>query len=496
MAFQVNFYNFSKRDNSTAIPSGTPVTLSCQFKMGTSILNPTLVLEYASIPAWSYFQMLGRYYKVTDIRSIHNNVIEVDGKVDVLASWKANILASSAFVAYDTTANSEITDKRLSTKTTTVRAESVGTAGDMLGRGYCVAVNTVGESACATYIMEMSTAAELLDTLSQTMERLFPSQDDTEPEDPEDPEDPDAPSAGVAGTIEEIVSRIDNAITNGFRQLVGSANAADCIKSAFLIPIPYSYISGTVETVKLGIYNTGKRGKRRTSRGIQTSMNVSIPWQASDWRRNAPYTEIYLYVPFLGLISFPPSALIGATMFNILIAFDETAGDAIFTISVDTATGGTASKVIGQYTANIAASFPIGSSNITPASLVTTVAAAGAAVGAAVVTGGAAAVAAGTAAIAGEFNGAQPIPSSIGSAGGGALLALWGYAPRCMVVFHDTVVTPSSVSSIIGTPTNAVKALSGLTGYVETRNASVSGPMTDTERNEINRYLDGGIYIE
>lgn len=493
MAFTVNFYSIAKRDNSTLVPSNPIETAQCVLKDGASLLDPVLLLEHSGAPYFSHFAFEGRYYKVTDVRSVRNNLWELGGTVDALASWKSNILATSAFVAYDTTANTEITDRRLSTKTTTTRTESVGTAGDMLGRGYCVAVNTVGESACATYIMELSTAAELLDTLSQTMERLFPSAEESEPE---DPDDPDAPSAGVTGTIEEIVSRIDNAITNGFRQLVGSANAADCIKSAFLIPIPYSYISGTLETVKLGIYNTGRRGKRRTSRGIQTSMNVSIPWQATDWRRNAPYTEIYLYIPFLGMLSFPPSALIGATMFNILVAFDETAGDAIFTVSVDTATGGTASKVIGQYTANIAAAFPIGSSNITPAALATTVVGAAAAVGSAVVTGGAAAVAAGTAAIAGEFNSATPLPSSVGSAGGGALLALWGYAPRCMVIFHDTNVAPSSVSAVIGTPTNAVKSLSGLTGYVETRNFSVSGAMTDRERADINRLMDGGVYIE
>lgn len=460
------------------------------------MLTPVLILEYSGIPNWSHFSMEGRFYKITDIRSIRQSIIEVSGTVDVLATWKSNILATSAFVAYDTTANTEITDRRLSTKTTTTRAENVGTAGDMLGRGYCVAINTVGESACATYIMQMSDATELLDTLGQTMENLFPtSEDEEEPVDPDDPDyDPDAP--GVIGTIEEIVNRLADAIANGFRQLVGSTNAADCIKSAFLIPIPYSYISGTTETVKLGIYNTHKTGKKRASRGIQTSMNVSIPWQASDWRRNAPYTEIYLYIPFIGVIQYPASALIGATWFNILVAIDETAGDAIFTVSIDTASGGSATKVIGQYSANIAASFPIGASNITPAALGTSVLAAAGVAAAAVATSGAAAVAAGTAGIMGEINSATPIPSSIGSAGGGALLALWGYAPRCMVIFHDTNVAPSSVSAVIGTPTNQVKSLSGLTGYVETRNASVAGGMTDSERMAINKYLDGGIYIE
>lgn len=179
------------------------------------MLTPVLILEYSGIPNWSHFSMEGRYYKITDIRSVRQSIIEVSGTVDVLATWKSNIQATSAFVAYDTTANTEITDRRLSTKTTTTRTENTGTAGDMLGRGYCVAINTVGESACATYIMEMSDATELLDTLGTTMENLFPtSEDEQEPVDPDDPDyDPDAP--GVIGTIEEIVNRLADAIANG-----------------------------------------------------------------------------------------------------------------------------------------------------------------------------------------------------------------------------------------------------------------------------------------
>lgn len=475
------FYNFSKRTNSTAVPSGG-TAVNVVLKDGCSLLDPVFLLELGDTPTWSYMEFEDRYYKIMDIVSVKQNLWQISASVDVLATWKQNILAASAFVAYDTTANTEITDRRLSTKTTTVRAENVGNAGDMLGRGYCVAINTVGESGCATYIMNMEDAAGLLNTLEQTMKNLFPSSED--------------PTPPPLSTLEEIMTSISDAIAKGFRQIIGSANAADCIKSAFLIPIPASYISGDPDTVKLGIYDTHKTGKKRTSRGIQTSMNVTIPWQATDWRRNAPYTEIYLYIPFIGVVSYPASALIGATMFNILVALDETAGDAIFTVSIDVASGGSATKVIGQYTANIAAPFPIGSSNITPAALGTSILAAAGVAAAAVATGGAAAVAAGTAGIAGEINSATPIPSSIGSAGGGALLALWGYAPRCMVIFHDTNVTPDSVSAIIGTPANAVKSIAGLTGYVETRNFSVAGNMTDRERTEINRYMDGGVYIE
>lgn len=443
------------------------------------MLTPILILEYSGIPNWSHFSMEGRYYKITDIRSIRQSIIEVSGTVDVLATWKANILATSAFVAYDTTANTEITDRRLSVKTTPTRSENAGNAWDYLGKGLCVMINVVGEDRCATYALSLSAAVGLIDStrLQNYLDGILAEVD---------PDDPPA----------DWLEKIADAITNGFRQFVSAPSAADCIKSAFILPIPYSDISGTPETIMLGQFNTGITGKLRTNRGIQDASYVAIPWQASDWRRNAPYHEIYLYIPFIGVVSYPASACIGASGFYVDAAFDETAGDAVFTVALDAISAGSAQKVIGQYTTNIAANFAIGSSNITPRQLMTAIGSAAVAVGAAAISGGATMAAAGTAGIMGEMNGVSPIPSSVGGAGGGAVLALFGYTPRCMTIFHDTTVSPDSVSAVIGTPTNQVKSLSGLTGYVETRNASVAGGMTDSERMSINKYLDGGIYIE
>ena len=475
------FYTFSKRDNSTAAPATSAGTVvNVVLKDGTSLLNPVLLLNLENVPAWSMFDFEERFYKVTDVRSVRQNLWEIAGAVDVLASWKADILAASAFVAYDTTANTEITDRRLSTKTTTTKQENVGRAFDMLGTGFSVVLNVVGENACATYILSLDAAATLLsDMLTDWADGLMP---DVDPDDP--PTD--------------WLSKIADSITTGFKQLISSGSAADCIRSAYIIPIDSELFVANVvtEDIQLGSYNTHISAKRRTSRGIQDTSAVVIPWQAADWRRNAPYHEIYLYIPMIGLVSYPASSLMDETTIYIDAAIDETAGDALFTVAVGPITAGAATKVIGQYSSNIAANFAIGSSNVTPRQIATSVAAAAGVVGASILTGGAAAVAAGTAGIAGEFNSITPLPSSIGGAGGGAILALFGYTPRCMSIFHDTNVAPDSVSAIIGTPTNAVKPLSGLAGYVETRNFSVSGAMTESERSDINRLMDGGVYIE
>ena len=475
------FYSFSKRDNSTAAPDpASGVQVGVMLKDATSLLNPVLLLNYNDVPRWSMFDFEGRFYKITDVRSVKQNLWEISGAVDVLASWKADIMAASAFVAYDTTNNTEITDRRLSIKTTAVKQENVGRAFDMLGTGFSVVLNVVGENACATYILSLTAAATLLsDMLTDWADGIMP---DVDPDDPPD----------------DWLSKIADSITTGFKQLISSGSAADCIRSAYIIPISPAQFEANVvtEDIQLGSYNTHISAKRRTSRGIQDTSAVTIPWQAADWRRNAPYHEIYLYIPMIGLVSYPASAIMGESTIYIDAAIDETAGDALFTVAVGPITAGAATKVIGQYSSNIAANFAIGSSNVTPRQIATSVAAAAGVVGASIMTGGAAAVAAGTAGIAGEFNSVTPLPSSIGGAGGGAILALFGYTPRCMSIFHDTNVAPDSVSAIIGTPANAVKALAGMSGYVETRNFSVSGAMSESERTNINRLMDGGVYLE
>lgn len=477
MALTATFYNFAKRQNSTAAPAaGTGTVYNVVLKDETSLLDPVLTLTMPTTPAYNYMQLLGRYYHITDIRSLRNNIWEVSGAVDVLGTYKANIQASSAFVAYDTDANTEITDRRISTVTTSSRRENAGNAWDYLGSGFCVMLNVVGETACATYAVSMANAITLLDTMGQWLDDFIPNTD---------PDDPPA----------DWLEKLTDSITKGFRQLISSGSAADCIRSAFIVPISYGLISGTSEHIMLGNYDTGVTGKKRTTRGIQDASSVAIPWQASDWRRNAPYHEIYLYIPFIGVVSYPASALIGAANIIVDAAIDETAGDAVFTVALGAVSGGVVSQVIGQYTSNIAANFAIGASNITPRQLVTSIGAAAGVAAAAVMTSGAALVAAGTAGIAGELNAVTPLPSSVGGAGGGAVLALFGYVPRCMTIYHNTNVDPASVSAIIGTPAMTVKSLNR-TGYVETRNASIGGAMTERERSMLNQLMDGGVYIE
>ena len=89
--------NFIKRKNSTKIPASAGQILEVSLKDATSIENPTFILSGNEFE-YNYIKALGHYYFVRDLRSIRHNVIEVDCEQDVLATYKSEILATSAYV--------------------------------------------------------------------------------------------------------------------------------------------------------------------------------------------------------------------------------------------------------------------------------------------------------------------------------------------------------------------------------------------------------------
>lgn len=105
---KVNFYNLSKRVNSTKRPTGTGTEYECVLKEDTSILNPVLTIttgNITSVPSWNYayIQDFGRYYHITDITSDGWHWY-VSMSVDVMASYKTEIGSADLYMLRSTAA--------------------------------------------------------------------------------------------------------------------------------------------------------------------------------------------------------------------------------------------------------------------------------------------------------------------------------------------------------------------------------------------------------
>lgn len=107
---EVVLYNFTKSENSTAIPSGG-TSYNCILKTPTSVLNPVIVVEANVLNVtYGYIPDFGRYYFVSDIVSVNNSTWELHLHVDVLATYKSEILSTEAYIARATYGNTNIPD--------------------------------------------------------------------------------------------------------------------------------------------------------------------------------------------------------------------------------------------------------------------------------------------------------------------------------------------------------------------------------------------------
>lgn len=478
------YYTFSKRHNSTAKPSTATGYIDVQLKGGCDILAPIFVLNWQGVPSFNYINFDTRYYFVTGVKSVREDLWEVSCAVDVLASWKSAIQAASPYVLYYTHNNTEIVDTRLSTKTSI----SIDTATETfhnLGTGESYMITAIGKDRTKIFACDRSDADAIFDsTAISTI------------------------AAGYAHMISDVTDLVDaltiidieHAVIDLFKiwlelqQDQGSIGndimycdaAQKFVKNCFVLPIDKSDIGGSSERIRLGKWDSSAFGNTGFARIVHDSATLSIPWQASDWRRNEPYHEIYLYITYIGLIKIPASEIIGVNSITVNVAIDTYSGVASFVVN---AANGT---VIGQYSTNIAAQYALGSSNISLVESGAQIVSSSAAIVGGIATGNVPAAVMGALGIA---NSIKPFDVSVSSNGGAAGMGL-GNTVKCITVFHDTTVAPSSVSSEKGTPYNATLSLSSVTGYVQTAGASVAGAMTDTEREQINELMNGGIYIE
>lgn len=109
MSFNVDFY-YNKSENNRLDKDLESVNIStqqCVFKAGSSILTPTLQLQYSDdSSAVRFFKCnyvklgapINRYYYVDDIIAVVNKLVEIRCHVDVLMTYKDAIRTNTAII--------------------------------------------------------------------------------------------------------------------------------------------------------------------------------------------------------------------------------------------------------------------------------------------------------------------------------------------------------------------------------------------------------------
>lgn len=488
MSISVLFSNGSKIENSTKQLT-MPTIHDCVFKNGCSMLSPTLLLEIntANFPDYTAFKIEDRYYKVTDIRSVRNNLFEISGEVDVLATYKQDILASTQFVSYSSHKSSTwLADTRIPLQKNATVARNATSLNFLFTAGGFYVLSAIGNGdGCKTWVTDITNIKAMINNISQWKDTVGNTIK------------ANLPFANPQTDMQAYQNFTEAIIGTG---VVGNAytDAPNCIRSCIWVPFFISLFStGSGSTIKLGAFDTGATAYECITGPVSRTASVTIPWQYSDWRRTV-CEDVYLYLPLVGMVSIPSDEIVNETTLNIEWSATATDGCIAYRITAG-------NQVIGTYGANCAVNYPIGVSQQASAGEIVQTAFEGTQ---RTVSSGIKSVKSGNMAglVNTAFNAVDTVYDTINTAltrhntciggiGGGAGCGL-SLDAECFTVAHPTIIPPDDMQQTMGLPTMKPYPLATLTGYCKCTNAHVDCAATKTEKSIIDNYLNSGFFIE
>lgn len=462
MSITVSFATSSKKINSTSQPSMTD-TYDCNFKNGCSMLNPILLLEISSstFPEYTEFKIGNTYYFITDIRSVRNNLFEIYGEVDVLATYKTYIGNSTQYISRSSnTHNPYIKDVKYPALADTdlVTKYFNGLATDQVGT-YIIGVVGIGESSsCVKYY------ALLPSRMNYLLLSLF--------------------HEGHLDPSMFFPLEIQKELFNPFQYIV----------SCYWYPVPYSHfdILANHEAIMFGWWEAkySIEGETHVLVGARIPEEKRIySWEETFnppkhpqaptrgiYLNDAPYTRYTLNCYSFGSIALNPSPFVDGDAAAIEIDVDLFIGTAQLYVTCSTGRLFTAQSQFGvpvQISQNTANFVNAAIGVVQAGTSIATHSALGFAKG-----------------ISSAIQGAFPQVQTHGNNGS-------------KVAFMQTANITAEFRNIadeyntdIGRPLCAPRQISTIPGYIECENVEIEIPATSEERNKVASFMENGFFYE
>lgn len=491
MAHTIYCGKIAKKKNSTYRPTTAELATSFDvlLKSPTSLHTPTFTISAASFD-FNYIKWGDRYYFVSDVVSRNNNLWEVSAVCDVLATYKADVIASTQFVCYSShNSNTWLPDTRIPLLKATKTARSTASASDIFNTTGFYVLSVNGQDGCVMYALDKGQLDTLLANINNWQNDIITNIT--------------GDSMGLGydfTTVENALESVGKmSIQTG---VIGNAyaQAPQCIRSCIWVPFFASPFVTTGAQMYLGNFDTGLHPFTVKAEPVVVNKSVSIPWHYSDWRRGI-CEDVYLYLPLAGMMKLSGDSL--TNVLSLSIKCSATASDGV--IAYEVSAGG---NVIGTYGGQCSANYPIGiNQQASAGEILQSIIAGGekmvnAAINSSISPVSMAAAGAGVAlegvsATYDTVNIANTTHATvIGGVGGGAGSGL-SLDIQCYTVCHETVMTPSDMKDTMGLPTMLPYPLATLTGYCQCANAHVAANGAESqELDTIDMYLNSGFYIE
>lgn len=474
MAFTVNLYTLSKRDNSTKQPTGTGSEFSCVLKSGSGIMHPTLTFDFgiANDPSqynYAYIAAFDRYYFIEEWY-FERALWTASLKVDVLATYKSAIGSASLYVMRAAGAHDgNVIDTLYPAKSGCSFASDTKSNPWNTTGIFVVGIVTPGAANFGSLNYYAMTAAQLA-TLCTNL---------TDP------------------TLISVANNFDpDEISTGLQ--LSLVDPIQYVKSCVMLPVAAEEITNTSsETINVYRFpNMGSGDQVRPTSRINKSYSFTIQKHPDtnsrgNYLNTKPYTNITLTIPPFGCIDIDSSVTCNASTLTVDVEVDPITGKGIMEISCNNIILNRIEAQIGvpislsSVTRNYMGAISSGISGFAGAVMG---AAGGAAAGPIGIAAGA--LVGGGASIGNAVESLMPRANTIGTTG--TFAANHG-SFRLDFQFFRPVDDDNTHN---GRPLCQMKTISTLSGYILVQDGDITTTGTSAEDALIRQYLETGFYYE
>lgn len=458
----VEFWNFPKMPNSTAVPGTDGTIVECIFKAPFSITNPVLIIsnntgnEILNCNLCK-ISKLNRYYFIDSVTNLGNQW-EIYLRVDVMGSYRSKIGASTQYVVRsEYTVDRRIIDTQYPTRTQPTISYSYGRAAGVEHYNpfgvtpytegtYVLGVVSEQPSSVGAITYYAMTNAELrnfVDLLLQNVEWAY---------------------TGIVEIGQDL-----------FKSLI---NPLQYIVSCTWFPVANAFSGNSVTSIKYGWYTFGGVTGRVITNLRQLwgfVMNVPRHPQRStgNFLDSSPYTRHTLFWQAFGTIQLDPNLMLGEDYISVQGYIDAISG--ISTINI---VCGAATVYQGEQQLGVPIQLAQSNSDLIGA---------GENIIAGALTGGFAG------ALSGIASSVDNLTAKVTHFGVGGCGTLFQIAPVMMSEFLELAGT---APAILGRPLCSSVQISTIPGYILCESPKLSVSATRPELDEILNYMSEGFYYE
>jgi hypothetical protein len=446
---EIVLFHFSKRKNSTKRPTGQGTEVPCLLKSATTFQNPTFILQKPmnDMLQFNYAKWADHYYFIDSTTSINAGQTEISCTEDVLATYKNEISNYTCFIERSsnqtTLANDTMyiptNDWILSTRNV-MHKEKIMTS--TYSQQYIIRV--VSRTGVASYYINGDQLNNLLDYMYT--------------------------ESNFTDVIRDAITKL---MFDPFKYIV-DLKWIPFVDSAFN--------NSNLESIQLGFWDSGVAAKRideDTVVNFSYSFAFDNPLYAiTDFRYYSPsFSNYFIKLPFIGVVALNPYKIDDSV--NAVYQFDATSGLCnVFLQSKKV--------VFASYQFQLSVPVQIGYASTNIAQLTTSaVSLVGAGLQGNIAQGIYSGIEAGRSITAPEVSMLGTI-GNISNILNNQILEFNSYA--C------TSINPDGASE--GYADGNVRSISGLSGYIKCRNASIEISGFTGDQEAVNNYLNSGFYYE